>query len=255
MHEFLVDFMTRHKDQPFYVHYAMSHMHGKILHTPDGKNQGEGDEKEFYADNNSYMDKLVGRLVTALDTLGLREKTLLVFVGDNGTAHQGATEATVDGRAISGQKGTMLEGGSRVPLIVNWPGTTPAGKVLKDLTDFTDFMPTFAELAGAKLPDAKIDGHSFASQIKGQPGTPRDWIYVQLAGDRYVRDSRWKLTGTGEFFDLKEAPFKELAVAADTTDPEAKASREKLQAALTELKSQDTITGDTPPRAKGKKSK
>ena len=51
-------------------------------------------------------------------------------------------------------KGTMLEGGSRVPLIVNWPGTTPAGKVLQDLTDFTDFLPTFAELAARSCPKA-----------------------------------------------------------------------------------------------------
>lgn len=246
MHEFLVDFMTRHKDQPFYVHYAMSHMHAKIFKTPDSK----PDSKDFYADNNAYMDKLVGQLVAALDKLGLREKTLLVFVGDNGTAHQGAPAATVDGRAISGMKGTMLEGGSRVPLIVNWPGTTPAGKVLKDLTDFTDFMPTFAELAGAKLPAVKIDGHSIAEQFKGQPGTPREWIYMQLGANRYVRDGRWKLTGTGEFFDLKNAPFEEITVPADTTDPDAKAGREKLQAVLSDLKSQDTTTDTAPAKEK-----
>ena len=246
MHEFLVDFMTRHKDQPFYIHYPMSQMHAQILRTPDSA----PGKRDFYADNNAYMDKLVGQLVGALEKFGLREKTLLVFVGDNGTGEPGAAAATVDGRAISGQKGTMLEGGSRVPLIVNWPGTTPAGRLVKDLTDFTDFMPTFAELAGAKLPGVKIDGRSFAAQIKGQPGTPREWVYVQLAGARYVRDARWKLTGTGEFFDLKEAPFKELAVVADTSDPGAKAGRERLQVVLADLKSQDTITGDTPPRKK-----
>ena len=249
MHEFLTDFITRHKDQPFYIHYAMSHMHAPILRTPESGTE----RKAFYADNNAYMDKLVGQLVAVLEKLGLRERTLLVFVGDNGTATNGAEAATVDGRAISGMKGTMLEGGSRVPLIVNWPGTTPAGKFVKDLTDFTDFMPTFAELAGAKLPAVKIDGRSFAPQIKGQPGTPREWVYVQLAGDRYVRDARWKLTNDGKLFDLKEAPFKELPVAADTTDADAKASREKLQAVLADLKSQDKITGDTPPRKKKQK--
>lgn len=249
MHEFLMDFITRHKDQPFYIHYPMSQMHGKILRTPDSAQ----DTKKFYDDNNAYMDKLVGQLVAALDKLGLRERTLLVFAGDNGTAREAAPSATVDGRAISGMKGTMLEGGSRVPMIVNWPGVTPAGKVLKDLTDFTDFLPTFAELGGAKLPEVKIDGHSFAAQIKGQAGTPRDWVYVQLAGERYVRDARWKLTGTGDLFDLKEAPFQELAVAADSADPDAKAGRDKLQAVLADIKAQDTITGDTPARDKSKK--
>jgi arylsulfatase A len=213
----------------------MSHIHAPIMLTPDSKPKS-GDR---YADNNAYMDKLVGQLVAALEKLGLREKTLLIFVGDNGTAHQGAEAAKVDGRAISGMKGTMLEGGSRVPLIVNWPGTTPAGKVLKDLTDFTDFMPTFAELAGAKLPEVKIDGHSFAPQIKGEPGTPREWIYMQLAGDRYVRDARWKLTGDGKFFDLKNAPFEEIAVSADALEDAAKSSHEKLLAVLNDLKTQD----------------
>jgi arylsulfatase A len=251
MHEFLVDFITRHKDQPFYIHYPLSHMHNQIMRTPDSMAQGKGAREQYYADNNAYMDKLVGQLVAALEKLGLREKTLIVFAGDNGTAVEAAPAATVDGRAISGTKGTMLEGGSRVPMIVNWPGTTPAGKVNHDLTDFTDFLPTFAEFAGAKLPEGvKVDGHSFAPQIKGQPGTPRDWVYVQLAGARYVRDARWKLTEKGELFDLKEAPFKELAVAADTSDAEAKAGREKLKAVLDDIISQDKITGDTPPRVK-----
>lgn len=251
MHEFLMGFITRHKDGPFYVHYPISQMHNQMLRTPDSV----PGTKDNYADNNAYMDKLVGRLVADLEKLGLREKTLLIFVGDNGTAENGAEAATVDGRAISGRKGGMLEGGARVPLIVNWPGVTPAGKVLKDLTDLTDFMPTFAELAGAKLPEVKIDGHSLAPQIQGQPGTPREWVYVQLAGARYVCDARWKLTQEGKLFDLKEAPFTELAVAADTTDAEAKAGRDKLQAVLTDLIAQDTITGDTPPRVKTEEKK
>lgn len=249
MHGFIVDFMTRHKDRPFYIHYAMSHMHGQILRTPDSTAKSD-----HYVDNNNYMDKLVGQLVGAIDKLGLREKTLIVFVGDNGTARQGVNQAKVDGKAISGQKASMLEGGSRVPLIVNWKGTTPAGKVLKDLTDFTDFLPTFADLAGAKLPEGlKIDGHSIASQVKGEAGQPREWIYVQLGLNRYVRNDRWKLTGAGAMFDLKEAPFKEAPVSADTSDADAKAGRVKLQAALDGLKIDDP--GTAPPPKKKKKDK
>jgi arylsulfatase A len=198
------------------------------------------------------MDKLVGKLVADLEKLGLREKTLLVFVGDNGTATYGAKAATVDGKAISGQKGTMFEGGSRVPLIVNWPGTTPAGKVNHDLTDFTDFLPTFAALGGASLPPGvKIDGHSFAPQIKGEAGTPREWVYVQLGDRRYARDARYKLTGDGALMDLKDAPFTEPVVTPDAADDAAKASRVKLQAVLDDLKAQDT--DNTP--VKGKKGK
>jgi len=246
MHEFLVDFITRHKDQPFYVHYALSEMHARILRTPDSL----AGSRDYYVDNNAYMDKLVGELVSTLEKLHLREKTLIVFTGDNGTAPQGAAAATVNGRAISGRKGTMLEGGSRVPLIVNWPGVAPAGRVLTDLTDFSDFMPTFAELAGAPLPDVPIDGRSFAPRIKGQPGSPREWVYVQLGDRRYVRSARWKLTGNGDLFDLRNAPFEEIAVPTNSVDPAAKAGREQLQSVLQELKSQGTSSDASPPKKK-----
>ena len=228
MHDFLVDFITRHKDAPFYVHYPMSHVHAPIRRTPDTGTL----RQNVYADNLSYMDKLVGKLVTELERLGLREKTLVVFTGDNGTAGR----SLVNGKVISGAKGSMWEGGSRVPLIVNWPGTTPAGKVSQDLIDFSDFYPTFAEVAGAKLPEGlTIDGHSFAPQVKGQRGTPREWIYVELSGKCYVRSAPWKLTGEGELYDMKDAPFVEAAVAADTTDAEAVAARKHLQEVLDKL--------------------
>ena len=237
MHNFLTGFVEKHKDQPFYVYYAMDHIHGPILRTPDSKDGASKDE--LYTDNVSYMDKLVGKLVEELDRLHLREKTILIFAGDNGTARFGVSLATVDGKPISGMKASMLEGGSRVPLAISWPGTTPAGKVSHDLVDFSDFFPTVAELAGAKLPQGvTIDGHSLVAQIKGQAGTPREWAYVELSGKRYVTSARWKLNNSGELFDMKEAPFREIPVATETTEPEAIAARQQLQAAL------DTLVAD-----------
>jgi len=231
MHSFLVDFITRNRNTPFYVHYAMSHIHGPILRTPDSK-AGSG-EAALYADNVAYMDKLVGTLVAELDRLHLREKTMLVFTGDNGTARFGAGTSTLGGRAVHGKKGTMLEGGSRVPLIVNWQGKTPAGKVNHDLTDFSDFLPTFAELGGASLPPGvTIDGQSFAPQIKGEKGKPREWVYVELNGKSYVRNARFKFTNSGDLFDLKDAPFNEVPVPAESTEVEAVAARTRLQKIL-----------------------
>jgi arylsulfatase A len=228
MHDFIVGFLKRHKDQPFFLYYPMSHVHGPILRTPDSK--AGADKDQLYTDNVSYMDKLVGKLMAELDQLHLREKTVVLFAGDNGTARFGVEMATVNGRKISGQKGTMLEGGSRVPLIVNWPGVTPAGQVNHDLTDFSDFLATFAELAGAPLPKGvKLDSHSFAAQIKGAKGSPREWVYVELNGRSFVRDGRFKLANNGELYDLSEAPYKEIPVAADTTDPAAVAARNHLK--------------------------
>ncbi len=231
MHSFLVDFIARHKDRPFFVYYPMSHIHGPIVRTPDSKGEEGGDR--LYADNIQYMDKLVGKLMAELDRLDLREKTLVLFAGDNGTAHFGVRISTVHGQYISGMKATMREGGSRVPLLANWPGVTPAGKVNRDLIDFSDFFATLAELGGAKLPEgATLDSHSFAPQIKGEIGKPRDWVYVELNGKSYVRDARFKLTNSGELFDMTGAPYKEIGIPANSTDKAAVAAREKLQEIL-----------------------
>jgi len=233
MHEFLVDIIMRHRNQPFYVHYPISHIHGPIMRTPDSA----ADSQDLYTDNIAYMDKLMGKLVTELERLKLRDKTLIIFVGDNGTAPGWADRATVNGgKRFSGQKGTMLEGGSRVPLIASWPGTMPAGKVNTDLIDFSDFFPTIAELGRAQLPkEVTIDGHSFVPQLRGRLGKPREWVYVELSGKWYARSTRWKLTNAGELFDMKNAPFEEKPVPADTTDAEAIAARKSLQAVLDKL--------------------
>jgi hypothetical protein len=168
------------------------------------------------------------------------ENTVVIFTGDNGTARFGVKIATVDGKPISGNKGSMLEGGSRVPLAINWPGHTPAGKVNNDLTDFSDFFPTFVDLAGAKLPEGvKIDGQSFAPQIEGKKGTPREWVYVEL-------------TAAGEMFDLSEAPFKEIPVAKDSKDSDVTASRKALQSVLDEHKA---IPGHSIDKEQKKKNK
>jgi arylsulfatase A len=227
MHNFLVDFLARHREDPFYVYYSMSHVHAEILPTPDSK----PGSKDLYADNIAYMDKLVGKLMAEFERL-----KLVIFVGDNGTGGGQAAQSTIGGRRLSGEKGSMLEGGANVPLIVNWPGRTPAGKVTDELVDSTDFLPTFAELTAAKMPaNTLIDGRSFLPRIYGKKGNPRDWIFIELARNWYVRDKQWKLNQAGELFDMKPAPFAEPLVAANTTDPAALAARARLQAALDKL--------------------
>ncbi|MCY2931689.1 MAG: sulfatase-like hydrolase/transferase, partial [Planctomycetota bacterium] len=233
MHEFLVEFITRRKDRPFFVYYPMSHIHGPIVPTPDSK--AGASKAQLYADNIEYMDKLVGKLMGELGRLGLRKKTLVLFSGDNGTARFGADAATVNGKAISGRKATMLEGGSRVPLIAAWPDVTPAGKVRGDMIDFSDFFATVAELGGAALPaGVTLDSHSFAPQLKGRPGDPRQWVYVELNGKSYVRDRRYKLTNDGRMFDLKNAPCEEVPIPAAAADAGAQSARQRLQQILTD---------------------
>jgi arylsulfatase A len=232
MHQHLVNFLANHTKDPFYVYYSLAQVHGEIVSTPDSK-PGTTAFKELYTDNINYMDKLVGKLLHTLDSLHLRENTIIVFFGDNGTAGQAAAIGTVNGKKIIGKKGTMQEGGSLVPLIVDWPGVTAKGKVVDDFVDASDFVPTFSEIAGATLPsNTIIDGISFAKQLKGQKGTTRSWIFTELGNEWYVRSNNWRLNRAGDLYDMRNAPFEEkLAPINEQTIAE----KIKLQKVLDQL--------------------
>lgn len=236
LNDYVIDFIGRHKDQPFFVYYPTPLIHSRLSPTPHGTS-GKG----LLADNIAYMDHLVGALLAELDRLNLSENTLVLFTGDNGMGLNGK----IHGRPIHGDKGSMLEGGSRVPLIARWTGTAHAGRVVQDLVQLSDFYATCTELAGARLPQGvTMDSHSFAAQLQGKPGKPREWVFIQLVDQWYVRDSRWKLTQAGELFDMADAPFQEIAVPADTQDRDAIAGRRKLQAVLDALQPTASRRGD-----------
>ncbi len=242
---FALDFLRRHRAEPFYFYYSSHLVHDPIVPTPDSK-QGQESKQVLYDDNVVYLDRQIGQLVSELDNLGLRERTLIVFSSDNGT-DVGRGPSTMGGRRLSGGKRDMLEGGVGVPLIASWMGTIPAGRVLRDLVDFTDVLPTFADVAGAKLPDrVTFDGRSFAPQLRGAKGTPREWVFVQYGNNWHVRDDLWKLNESGELFDLKDAPFVEKPVPADATDASASAARERLQAVLAQLNPAEGKTEPSP---------
>jgi arylsulfatase A len=255
--DFAIDFMRRHRDEPFYFYLSEHLIHGPILRTPDSK--PDATPQQAFDDNIAYLDKTVGKVVGELDRLGIRERTMILFTTDNGTAppayqpqHDSElTTGKIGGRAMNGRKGQLLEGGSRVPLVASWKGTMPAGRECNDLIDFSDLLPTFADLAGAKLPDGvKFDGYSFAPQLRGEKGKPREWIFVQLGTGWYARNDGWKLNEKGELFAMHDAPFAEVPVPADTTDSPAIEAKNRLQAVLHEL---NPAGGKTAPRDAAKK--
>ena len=231
MHNHLVNFLTTNKDKPFFLYYSMVHVHALIQRTPDSK-----PGSDLYEDNTAYMDKLIGKLLKTLDDLKLRENTLIIFMGDNGTASQYAFRSTINGKELSGKKGTMLECGSLVPTIANWPGVIEADKVSNTLIDSSDLLPTFADVAGAKLPTKKlIDGRSFLPQLTGKKGNPREWIFTELGNKWYVREAKWKLNREGELFDMSNAPFEEKLVTDFASNKEANEAHNRLQKVLQEL--------------------
>ena len=190
-----------------------------------------------------YIDHNVGRIYDKLDELGLLGNTILMFTSDSGSSP--ARASTLGGETIYGGKNTTTDYGSRVPLIVHVPGST-GGRVLDDLVDMTDFLPTMADAAGLEVPpDATIDGVSFWERLQGNPGEPREWIYtyyypfptasrfdgpVKHPPVTYARNKRHKLYNNGDLFDVDADPFELYPLAAD--DAQSHAVRNSLEAVL-----------------------
>ena len=252
--DFLVNFMKANRDRPFLAYYSMALCHAisDDFWPPPPKPPGR-DRYRSYAECVAQMDTNVGRMVKALEDLGLRASTLVLFTTDNGTPGSFITDAIeVDGKRkypkepvasewhgkmVRGGKGSMTDLGTRVPLIANWPGKVPAGAVREDLVDFSDVMPTLADLAGAPLPsDRPIDGRSFAPQLRGEKGSPRQWAYNQRGDQAWIRTKRWKLYRNGRLFDLEQDPDEKRAIKPGKASDEAAAARERLQAVLDHLR-------------------
>ncbi|MEM9482000.1 MAG: sulfatase-like hydrolase/transferase, partial [Verrucomicrobiota bacterium] len=217
--KYAFDFIARHKDQPFFLYYAI-HLPHAPYHVPPGFDLGEKpSHQDKYFAMIEHMDAMVGELVDYLDSLALRERTLLVFLGDNGTP-KGFRYRT-NGRDLEGGKSSPLDSGTHVPMIVSWPGTAPTGVVTGNLVDFADFLPTALELAGENpRPAMKLDGRSFYRQLLGDPEAPvRDIAFkfgVKNGGKGagpvngyWARNQRWKLYYDGRLYDMEADPLEE----------------------------------------------
>ena len=220
--DFLIDFIRRHRDQPFLAYYPMCLTHKPWEPTPSLDLPGQktpGGLKH----NVEYMDHLVGRIVEALDRFGLRKNTIVIFTGDNGTKGAG--------------KGETTELGVRVPMIANCPGTLGAGVVSDELVDLSDVLPTLAEFAGAPLPKNRvIDGRSFTPILRGEAGKPREWIFSFRKRKRLLRDKRWLMEGDGRLFDCGDSRdgtgYKEVTQSGA---PEVIEARERFDSILARL--------------------
>jgi len=219
--DFLIDFMARHRDTPFLAYYPMTLPHL----SSNGADGAPGAKLTSYPELVGEMDRQVGRMLDALEQLGLARDTFVLFVADNGAPR--TVTSDLGGRAIHGGKSTLSDAGTHVPLLASRSGVVPAG-VCPDLVDVSDFLPTLAALAGAALPagDA-LDGRSFAPQLRGERGEPREWVYSGHRGRSFLRDRRWKLTNGGEVFDLERDPDERSPIhaAADTADSAAARAR------------------------------
>ena len=250
--DFLGEFMAKSAKagKPFFAYYPMALAHDVTDDIPVQVPYMPGKDRWMdYGEMIESMDAMVGKLAAKVDQLGLRKKTIILFTGDNGTAKRSKLRhikgrkyeyETVysirNGKRIPGGKGTLLDIGTNVPLIANWPSYIKAGSS-DALVDFSDWLPTLAELGATKV-SHKIDGISFAPQLFGLPRNSRksrSFAFSERKGGKaWVRTKQYKLYSDGKFFDVKndameKKPLKDSAGRAAEV-------RRNLEKAFSEIK-------------------
>lgn len=239
-----LEFLTENKNRPFFC-YVPSTLPHLALQVPDeelAQYSGLWDETPYsgasyqphprpracYAAMISRLDKTVGKIVARLSELGLEGDTLILFSSDNGPTHltpQVDVEFFNSAGGLRGLKGSVYEGGLRVPLIARWPGQIAAGGVSAHISAFEDLLPTLCELSGATPPPG-LDGQSFLPELLGQAQRARDylaWDFPGYGGQLAVRRGRWKALCRNlrnkpdaplELYDLEADPAEQHNVAA-----------------------------------------
>ncbi len=250
--DFLIEFLEKNKERPFFAYYPMALTHAPFRPTPLSAPRTEEEQADkqaaalrHFRDMTAYADRCVGRLVDALEKHGLRERTVVIYTTDNGTDR--SLTYPFGNETRKGEKAYPTTGGTHAPLIVNCPGIVPAGQVCDDLVDFSDFLPTLADITQAELPDVPLDGRSFWAQCQGKEGDPRLWIYQYYypkfakAAEKHgqgvnrreivwTQNHDFKLYRDGTLYALSDRD--ELRPIPNGSDEKADAARKLLQSAL-----------------------
>ncbi|HZZ42902.1 MAG TPA: sulfatase-like hydrolase/transferase [Tepidisphaeraceae bacterium] len=231
-----IDFMTRHKSEPFFLYLPFIAPHGLQEAPPEDIAEHVGfKEKDpahpynaIYAAQITRMDKEVGRVMKALDDLGLTDNTLVVFSSDHGatfeTMEHGATNYHDSNYPFRGQKRTLWEGGTRVPGIVRWPGHVPAGKESEEIIHMIDLFPTFCAAAGfAPDPAWKVDGVNELETFEGKAPSPKRTMFWEWdeSGAKYLAalHGNMKMMMDGgnrpELYDVVNDPAERRDISAE----------------------------------------
>lgn len=212
-----VKFVEQNREKPFFLYYPtiVPHLALQVPGDSLGEYEGKLDDSPYdgsrgylpnftphatYAAMVARMDASIGRILKKMDELGLTENTIVVFTSDNGPLYDKLggtdTEYFQSARDLRGRKGSLYEGGVRVPTLVKMPGKIKSGSVSDRVSGFEDWMPTLLTLAGLhlKIPDA-IDGIDFSQTLTGQEQKPREFLYREFpgyGGQQAVWQGRWK---------------------------------------------------------------
>ena len=247
--DFLIDFMKRNRKRPFLAYYPMALIHDVSDDFNPPPPFGPEGRYENVKEMSVQMDRVVGKMLQALEDLGLADNTLVIFTTDNGTNHtsilghedgeffEERVYSMINGEEVPGGKTKITDWGIRVPTFIRWPGIIQEGSVCHDLIDFSDFLPTFIDLLDLPPSAYEIDGQSFAGILTGEEHDSRDWVYSEKAGMDYaVRSKDWKLLPDGKLFDLRSDIHEKNPIMPAEDTPASTAARASLDAIMAELR-------------------
>jgi arylsulfatase A-like enzyme len=267
-----IDFVKRHKGEPFFLYlpYIATHFHIQAPPEDVAEHRGkfkESDPKEpvnaTYAAMVTRLDKEVGRFLRTLEELKLAEETLIVFSSDHGATfekgNKGASAYHDSNRPFRGQKRTLWEGGIRVPGVVRWPGKVPAGKVSQEVVHMTDVFPTFLAAAGAApAPAWKVTGANLLAAWQGKAPVPERTLFWEWRTEGYNQRAAlrgdWKLVLSGtappELYNVVTDPAERRSRSAERPDLVKRLRKELMGWLATET--EESKWGRQPVKAKAK---
>jgi arylsulfatase A-like enzyme len=187
-----VSFIDRSRDRPFFLYVPHSMPHVPLFASDEFRGETAGG---LYADVIAEIDWSVGQILDAVKAADLDDDTLVIFTSDNGPWLSYGDHAGSAGPLREG-KGTAFEGGVRVPFVARWPGRIPAGAVSRQPAMTIDILPTIAGLAGAPLPDRRIDGTDMRPLLLDERGAsaPHEAFYFYYGTELHaIRSGKWKL--------------------------------------------------------------
>ena len=219
----LAPFRGKYPEKPFENPKADAAAAGARPDAPSLGYRSQPEPLAAFAAMVTRMDRDVGRLMDLLRARGLEERTLVMFTSDNGPHREGGADPVFfrSSGPLRGIKRDLYEGGIRVPAIVRWTGTIPAGSVSEHPWAHWDVLPTLAEVAGAKPPSG-LDGMSMLRALRGEPGPTHEffyWEFHERGFQQAVRMGRWKGVRLKpdaplELYDLERDPGEASDVAA-----------------------------------------
>ncbi len=237
--DFIIDFINRKKDKSFFIYYPMVLVHDPFVPTPDSREWNDNgrrleEDTKYFSDMVHYADMLVGRIINSLKDNGIYDNTILIFTGDNGTNRNIVSETNYG--IVRGFKGNTTDAGTRVPLVISWPGMISKPLAYEGLVDFSDFMPTFADLVQV---DMVTDGKSLLPLLKGKEFTEKEEIFmhydprwganVNKYRNQFARTKEYKLYKDGKLYYLPQDILEQLPLADSSLTEEQKKIRSELQ--------------------------